>query len=147
MSTNFDALAMQASNMARAYDDLWGYSIYAAGVISSTFGEQAKNALNALGTYQTAIKKLPGLRDRVLSGTYAYSQWVDYAKEIRGSIAYTLGDVTSWSWSGVLDSTLNQTYEDVVEQASTALKWGSAGLGVVAAIGLVFAILIYGPRR
>jgi hypothetical protein len=147
MSTTFDVLATQASTMNRVYDDLWNYSVYAAGVVSQTYGSQSANQLNAIKSYQTAIGKLPALRDRVLSGTYAFSSWASYAKELRASIAYTLGDVSNWSWTGILDATYEQTVEDVQEVAGTALKFGAAGLGVFAIGAVALALVIYGPRR
>lgn len=147
MATAFDTLATQASAMNRAYDDLWNYSVYASGVVSDKWGEQATNQLYAIKSYQEAIKKLPGLRDRVLAGTYAFSSWIAYAKELRASIAYTMGDVSNWSWSGILDSALSQTGEDLADIGTTALKFGSAGVGIALVVVAVLALHMYGPRR
>lgn len=90
-------------------------------------------------TVPQALESLRGPQlDRVDSGALSWEAWVQNATDVRNGIAYVAGDVSSWSFTGVLLSTGKQTAIDLGSAGNRALQGAGIGAGVFAFVVLAY---------
>lgn len=101
----------------------------------------AKTAnLALLNQTKKLIDGLPAQLAKVRAGEKSFPWWANFALELHRSIVQVVGDVGTWSLTGVLSKAAGQTVADVgdvVEEVKDAVSSAGGGFGIGALLGLL----------